>query len=154
MTEKFHNSLFEKNEDIFNCRLLLEDNTEFIIPLREDGYIFATKLCKIVGKKVNHWLNLKETKELVNKLKKSDIGIPASQFIEVYKGNSQKYSQGTWIHPDLGIQLAQWCSPSFSLQVSKWIRELIITNNVELGQEKTNDKIQEEFENIKKNLKT
>ena len=82
--------------------------------------------------------NLKEIKELILKLEKSDTGIPVSQLIEVYKGNSGKYSQGTWIHTDLGIQLAQWCSPNFSLQVSKWVRELIITKKVELGNEKNN----------------
>lgn len=31
--------------------------------------------------------------------------------IEVYKGRKSKYSHGTWIHPDLGIHLAQWCNP-------------------------------------------
>jgi hypothetical protein len=31
----------EKINDIFNCKLLLEDGTEFTIPLREDGYIYA-----------------------------------------------------------------------------------------------------------------
>lgn len=55
---------FEKVGDIFNCKLLLEDKTEFNIQMREDGYIFATGLCKIVKKKVNHWLNLKEIKNL------------------------------------------------------------------------------------------
>ena len=49
---------FEKIEDIFQCKLLLEDGTEFTIPLREDGYIFATALCKAVGKKPNDWLRL------------------------------------------------------------------------------------------------
>ena len=143
---------FEKINDVIKCKLILEDNSEFIIPMREDGYIHATALCKAANKKVNHWLELKETKELRNKLEKSETGIPVSQLIEVYKGNSGKYSQGTWIHPDLGIQLAQWCSPNFALQVSKWIRELLITDKVELGKEKSNDEIKEEFEKIKKQL--
>lgn len=143
---------FEKINNVIKCKLILEDNSEFIIPMREDGYIHATALCKAANKKVNHWLELKETKELRNKLEKSDTGINISQLIEVYKGNSGKYVQGTWIHPDLGIQLAQWCLPNFALQVSKWIRELLITDKVELGQEKSNDEIKEEFEKIKKQL--
>jgi hypothetical protein len=143
---------FEKINDVIKCKLILEDNSEFIIPIREDGYIHATALCKAANKKVNHWLELKETKELRNKLEKSDTGINISQLIEVYKGNSGKYVQGTWIHPDLGIQLAQWCLPNFALQVSKWIRELLITDKVELGKEKSNDEIKEEFEKIKKQL--
>jgi len=136
---------FQKIEDIFQCKLLLEDNTEFTIPLREDGYIFATALCKTVNKKPNDWFRIKETKNLVKeierKLEKSDAGIPASGLIEIYKGGKNKYSQGTWIHPDLGIQLAQWCSPNFSLQVSKWIRELIFTNKTEIGNEKNDEEI-------------
>lgn len=143
---------FEKVNNIFNCKLKLEDSSEFIIPMREDGYISATKLCKAVGKKPSHWLSLKETKELVKKLEKSDAGIATSQLIEIYKGNSSQYSQGTWIHPDLGIQLAQWCSPNFSIQVSKWIRELIITGKVEVGKEKTNDELKKELDILKKQL--
>ena len=143
---------FEKIDGIIKCKLILEDETEFVIPLREDGYIHATALCKVANKKVNHWLELKETKELRNKLEKSETGINISQLIEVYKGNSGKYVQGTWIHPDLGIQLAQWCLPNFALQVSRWIRELLITDKVELGKEKSNDEIKDEFEKIKKQL--
>lgn len=33
---------FQKVNDIFQCRLILADDSEFVIPLREDGYIFAT----------------------------------------------------------------------------------------------------------------
>jgi hypothetical protein len=143
---------FEKVNNVIKCKLILEDNSEFIIPMREDGYIHATALCKAANKKVNHWLELKETKELRNKLEKSDTGINISQLIEVYKGNSGKYVQGTWIHPDLGIQLAQWCLPNFALQVSKWIRELLITDKVELRKEKSNAEIKDEFEKIKKQL--
>jgi len=143
---------FEKIEDVFQCKLLLEDGTEFIIPMREDGYIFATALCKTVGKPVGNWLRLKETKELIKNLEKSDIHNRISQFIEVYKGNSGKYNQGTWVHPDLGLQLAQWCSPNFSLQVSKWLRELIFTGNVEIENEKTNDEINSKYREIIKEL--
>lgn len=144
---------FEKVGDIFNCNLVLEDGSTYTIPMREDGYIFATGLCKVVGKRVNHWLNLKETRNLMKELEKSDAVITVSgKLIEIYKGGNDKYNQGTWIHPDLGIQLAQWCSPSFSLQVSKWVRELIITDKVELGKEKSNSELQEELNKIIKQL--
>ena len=155
---------FQKVNDLFQCKLKLENGEDFTIPLREDGYIHATSLCKAVKKKVNDWLRIRDTKNLVkeleNKVKKSEVqiftaqnvtGISVTQnittnsvkkeLIEMYKGNSGKYSQGTWIHPDLGLQLAQWCSPSFSLQVSKWIRELIFTDSVKLGNEKSEEEI-------------
>ena len=143
-------STFEKTNDIIKCKLILENNTEFIIPMREDGYIFATALCKIAGKMIGNWLKLKETKELVKKLENSDILIITSQkLVEIYKGNTSKYNQGTWIHPDLGIQLAQWCSPSFAVQVSKWVREIVITGKVEIGKEKSNEELLSELEKIK-----
>lgn len=63
----------------------------------------------------------------------SDTGNPASQFIDSKKGNSKNFEQGTWIHPDLAIQLAQWISPKFALQVSQWIRTLFINGKVELS---------------------
>jgi hypothetical protein len=70
------------------------------------------------------------------------------EIIEIYKGNTTKYQQGTWIHPDLGIHLAQWISPEFSLQVSKWVRELILTDEVRLGHEKSEKQITEHYESI------
>ena len=142
---------FQKVDDIFQCKLILADNTEFVIPLREDGYIFATALCKVAGKRVHDWLRLKETKALIKKVEKSETGITSSQLIQVYKGNSEKYSQGTWIHTDLGINLAQWCSPSFAFQVSRWIKELIFTDKVEIGKEKLKDEVTNTLEQKLKN---
>ena len=136
---------FKKINDIFNCELTLSNEEKFIIPMREDGYLHATALCKASGKKFNDYQRLRETKDFINKLSLK-AGIPDSQLIEVYKGKSSKYSQGTWIHPDLGIHLAQWCNSSFSLQVSQWIRELLITGKVEQGNEKSVNEIKEEYE--------
>ena len=48
---------------------------------------------------------------------------------------------GSWIHPDLAVQLAQWISPHFAIQVSRWIRELALTGKVELGKEKSNEEL-------------
>ena len=69
--------------------------------------------------------------------------IHISQLIDVKKGNSSKFSQGSWIHPDLAVQLAQWISPIFALQVSKWIREIAITGAVINGQEKSESQLLE-----------
>lgn len=154
---------FVKINDIFQCELLLENGSSFTIPLREDGYIYATGLCKAVGKKVNHWLNLKETKKLkkeleksdtviqVSQIKNADAVIPATKLIEIHQAGN-KYNQGTWVHPDLGLQLAQWCCPNFSLQVSKWLRELIFTGSVEIEKEKTNEEINNKYQEIIKEL--
>jgi hypothetical protein len=74
---------------------------------------------------------------------KCRYGNPASQFVDIKKGGNDKFNQGTWLHPDLAIQLAQWISPTFALQVSKWIRTLFTDGKVEI-------KLQNEL-NIKDN---
>jgi hypothetical protein len=131
---------FQKINDLFQCKLTLSDGKEFTIPLREDGYIHATKLCQAAGKQLSKWKNSPETKKIVDrKIEICSLGI--TQLIQVFKGKTNRYEQGTWVHPDLGLHLAQWCSPVFSLQVSKWMKELIFTGKVEIGNEKSNEEI-------------
>ena len=96
-----------------------------------DHYVNATQLCQAGGKKFSHWFSLDSTKELINALE-SDAGIPASQLIDTKKGQSSHFNQGSWIHPDLSISLAQWISPQFSIQVSKWVRTLFNKGLVEI----------------------
>jgi len=103
------------SDGLFNCDLKLDDGSSITIPMRKDGYINGTMLCKAGGKKFNVWNRLKNTNELITALE-SQTGFSISQLIDVNKGS--------WIHPDLAIQMAQWISPKFSIQVSRWIREL------------------------------
>ena len=119
---------------------------------REDGFINATAICKAGGKLFSDWKRLESTNELINilenkiknqYLEKSDMGYHISQIIDVKKGNTSKFSQGSWIHPDLAVQLAQWISPSFAIQVSGWIRELALTGSVTVGNEKTHQQLLE-----------
>lgn len=105
-----------------------------------DGYINATQLCKAGGKLFGHWFTLQTTKDLIDALS-SDIHIPISQLVVVLKGNSSKFSQGSWIHPDLSVQLAQWISPQFAIRVSRWVREIMITGKVNTDIYKSNEEL-------------
>ena len=60
-------------------------------------------------------------------LENSKVGIPTLELVEINKGGNH---EGSWIHPDLAIQLAQWISPIFALQVSEWIRTLFTNGSV------------------------
>jgi hypothetical protein len=118
----------------------------FVVSSREDGFINATQMCKAGNKKFNDWSRLESTKELIKELEellKSDTDLPVSQLIEIKKGNSCKFAQGSWIHPDLAVQLAQWISPKFAIQVSRWVRELAITGSVSVGSDKNNKQLLE-----------
>ncbi|MDZ7866831.1 KilA-N domain-containing protein [Acidovorax sp.] len=83
-----------------------------------DGYINATAMCKAAGKLFGHYRENDGTKAFLEALE-LDIGIPISQLIQVLRGSN--VAQGTWIHPQVAIHLAQWLSPQFAVQVSKWV---------------------------------
>ena len=127
---KLPNNEIIKEEIIVPESLILNDVV--IISRTEDNYINATQLCQAGYKKFHDWIRLDITDNLINELE-SETGIPASQLIDTKKGNSSNFQQGSWIHPDLAIQLAQWISPKFALQVSKWIRTLFNNGKVEIN---------------------
>ena len=84
-----------------------------------DGYINATAMCQAAAKKWSHYYENSSTQALIQELS-ADAGIPASGIVQVIKGG-EPHLQGTWIHPQLALNLAQWLSPKFALQVSKWV---------------------------------
>jgi hypothetical protein len=145
-TKKTQSStIFKKDTDLYyQCHLQLTDGNEFIIPMREDGYIMATKLCQASRKQLVKWRNSPETAKVVVFLEQQ-LKMNEKDLIQVKRGGNDKNNQGTWVHPDLGIHLANWCSPVFSVQVSRWVRELIITGSVELGNEKSIEQVQQSF---------
>jgi hypothetical protein len=142
LTNNLIDNKFNEVEELENKPINLILNNQIIQFREPDNYINATQLCKAGGKKFHDWLRLDTTKNLISVLA-SEAGIPASLLIDSKKGNSNNFEQGTWIHPDLAIQLAQWLSPKFAIQVSLWIRELFTKGNVSI-----NLKILKEKENI------
>jgi len=117
---------------------MLKNGKDCLIPIRKDGMINATELCKAGGKKFNH--NLKQTQEFIKELEKFE-NIPESKLIIVKHGGiSESVNlnslnpkiQGTWIHRKVAYNLAQWISPYFAVQVSKILDELFTKGEVKL----------------------
>lgn len=86
-----------------------------------DGYINATAMCKAAGKLFGDYSRLRSTKEFLEALS-LDMGIPISKLVEQFRGKPA-HLQGTWVHPQVAIHLAQWLSPEFAVQVSRWVFE-------------------------------
>lgn len=131
---------FITSDIIKNFKLILEDNSTINIPVRNDGYINVTTLCKASNRRIDKWKETKESKELLQAFNV----IPQNRGITplvALKGNSSEINQGTFAHPDIAIQIAQWCSSKFAIQVSQWIRELLVVGKVEFGNEKTNKEL-------------
>ncbi len=114
--------------------LIIRDFHGTTIRQRADGYLCATDMCQATGKRFGDYKRLKSTKEYLSAFS-SDVGIHTSLIIQVIKGvtkNITAQDQGTWIHPNASIHLAIWCSPDFSVMVTKWTFELLTTGSVSL----------------------
>ena len=126
--QQISQQIIEKEIKTFESLTL---NNIIITSRSDDNFINATQLCQAGGKQFNDWYRLNTTKQLINEIE-SETGIPVSQLIDIKKGNSSEFNQGSWIHPELAIQLAQWISPKFAIQVSKWIINLFTNGKVEI----------------------
>ena len=92
-----------------------------VVPQRPtDGYINATLLCKQAGKLFGNYHQTLQTEEFLKALS-LDIGIPISILVEIIRGRGDTIQQGTWVHPRVALHLAQWLSPDFAVQVSRWV---------------------------------
>ena len=86
-----------------------------------DGYINATAMCQAVGRPWGRYWEAASSKQFAEALS-SDIGIPISELIQSVRGGPP-FLQGTWVHPQVAIHLAQWLSPEFAVQISRWVFE-------------------------------
>jgi hypothetical protein len=85
----------------------------------KDGYLNATDMCKANNKLYADWKRLENTHAYLNELS-CDMGYPISTLIEIIKGGKSN-KQGTWVHPYVATNLAQWLSPKFAVFVSKLV---------------------------------
>lgn len=90
-----------------------------------DGYFNATAMCQAAGKRLNDYTRLAHTVEFLEVLS-SATGNPVADLVISNMGGMPDV-KGTWVHPDVAIHLAQWCSAKFAVQVSRWVREWFTT---------------------------
>ena len=93
-----------------------------MIPQRAiDGYVNATAMCRAVGKLFADYRRLGVTQAFLEELSRS-MGIPIDLLVFTNASGLNEH-RGTWVHPDVAINLGQWCSPKFAVAVSRWVRE-------------------------------
>jgi prophage antirepressor-like protein len=103
--------------------------TKFNVPA---GYVNATQMCKAGGKRWNHYASLDSTKAYWEALS-AEAGIPASAetgnpvsgLVISIKGGNDKQVQGTWVHPEIAIDLAQWVSVEFRIWANRELKRVI-----------------------------
>lgn len=106
----------------FSLTLIPHKLQDAIIEQRAvDGYINATAMCKAADRKIAKYFENDSTQAFIQELS-ADVRIPTSELIQIIKGG-EPHLQGTWVHPQVSTHLAQWLSPKFAVQVSKWVIE-------------------------------
>ena len=106
----------------FELALIPHEIEETLINQRViDGYVNATAMCKAVGKLFGDYSRLGQTQAFLAELNNvTGITVDHLVFTTVTGPNE---GRGTWVHPDIAINLGQWCSPKFAVAVSQWVRE-------------------------------
>lgn len=67
-------------------------------------------MCQACEREFRDWNRLQGSNAYIEALS-SDVQIPTSQLIEIKKGNSQDFEQGTWIPRLIALELSRWLSP-------------------------------------------
>lgn len=133
LEEGFVTHAVEAVVDADTGELIPREIDGFVIHQRaKDGYVNATAMCKAAGKLVADYTRLASTQlvaeELVSLLseEQGSMGIPIDPVIYTQVTGPNEY-RGTWIHPDLAVNLATWCSSKFAVRVSRWVRDWLTT---------------------------
>ena len=81
-----------------------------------DGYVNATAMCKANGKQWNDYWRTDRATAYLEALR-TETGIPVSSLCLSLKGGSH---QGTWVHPQVAVDLARWISAPFAVWMDGW----------------------------------
>ena len=95
-----------------------EVNNSIIEQRADDGYINATALCAVAGKRWHNYVRNETTGHFLRALEaKTRISVVA----QIQEVRNSAGIPSTWVHPKVAIHLAQWLSADFAVQVSEWV---------------------------------
>lgn len=92
---------------------------QLVVQRQKDGFINATAMCTAAGKRFNDYTRLSATSGFIAELSTA-AGIPVTELIQSFTGGDPAI-QGSWVHPQVAVNLAQWLSPKFAVLVSQWV---------------------------------
>lgn len=93
-------------------------NNAVIEQRSDDGYINATQLCQVAGKRWHNYVRIETTGHFLRALS-AKMRIRVSELHQ--EVISKAGEKSTWVHPKVAIHLAQWLSADFAVQVSEWV---------------------------------
>ncbi|MBI6853390.1 KilA-N domain-containing protein [Pseudomonas cichorii] len=111
-----------------SAKILHLDYEGQAIPFTTDGWLHATAIAERYGKRLDHWLENKDTLEYIKALDEMITGQESvivdtrnSGYLKTRRGNAG----GTWLHPKLAVTFARWCNAKFSVWCDMQIDALI-----------------------------
>ena len=105
-------------------KLIKADFDGHVMQFNNSGWFNATAAAEKFGKRVQHWLDNKETQEYIEKLNhriSGDLNTVSGGIIDTKKGRNG----GTWLHPKLAVAFARWLSVDFSMWCDEQIDKII-----------------------------
>ena len=170
MKELTNSSPVQDEAFIFRGRRFIKTTWNGLVVIKDEltGYYQASKACKDNGKRFEHWLDNKGTKEYLDVTSAEygmeildeipEAGFPASalMFHVLPGGNDLKMSnllQGYYIHPDLFHDVCYWANKPYAVKVSR-LMNLINERNRLLNQtlEQTIAQYEEEIAKLKQEV--
>jgi hypothetical protein len=91
----------------------LAEDTLIAGKLIPKGYVNATQMCQANKKRLDHYLENQKTKAFLEATS-TVTRISGERLIIPVIGGNDKQIQGTWFHPNVANNLAQWISPTFA----------------------------------------
>ncbi|MEM7717354.1 MAG: KilA-N domain-containing protein [Cyanobacteria bacterium P01_A01_bin.68] len=88
------------------------------------SYVNLTQMCQANDKKLNNYMRMEGTKAYWEALS-TETRISVSALVITIKGGNDKQAQGTWGHPEIAIDLAQWVSIPFRIWANRTLRKLM-----------------------------
>jgi len=88
-----------------------------------DGYVNATAMAAACGGRLDNYMRSPQTRAFLDALARS-LNLSERDLLEARQGGTPS-EQGTWVHPQVAIHLAQWLSPAFAVQVTAWVLEIL-----------------------------
>lgn len=76
-------------------------------------------VCQAAGKEWSGYRRLQTTHDFLAALE-SVLQIHRTELVRSVSGGDPRL-QGTWVHPQVAIHLAQWCSAEFAVKVTQWV---------------------------------
>jgi uncharacterized protein YoxC len=97
-----------------------------VVIRKKDRYVNATKLCALGSKRMDHWMENKQAKELMEVCQKSFPGKSGTDVTETIRGGNDQRITGTYVHPNLVPHIASWISPEFGIKISYIVNNFIV----------------------------